>query len=113
MPSSEAPDRPVVQSWRCIFPSASRSSNFLGRPPRPILFVRSCIKRLSDLFCATLYRTSLGLARPVHCILLGGADTMNLATSGVDGIVRHTAGHTPGSVSVELPSQDALVGDLI
>jgi glyoxylase-like metal-dependent hydrolase (beta-lactamase superfamily II) len=46
-------------------------------------------------------------------ILLGGADTMNLATFGVDGIVRHTAGHTPGSISVELSSQDALVGDLI
>jgi hydroxyacylglutathione hydrolase len=32
---------------------------------------------------------------------------------GVDGIVRHSAGHTPGSVSVELASHEALVGDLI
>jgi hydroxyacylglutathione hydrolase len=38
---------------------------------------------------------------------------MNLAPFGVDGIVRHTGGHTPGSISVELSSQDALVGDLI
>ena len=46
-------------------------------------------------------------------ILLGGTDTMNLATFGVEGIVRHTAGHTPGSVAVELSSEDALVGDLV
>jgi hydroxyacylglutathione hydrolase len=46
-------------------------------------------------------------------ILLGGTDTMNLATFGVDGIVRHTARHTPGSISVDLSSQNALVGDLI
>ena len=46
-------------------------------------------------------------------ILLGGADTMNLASFGVEGIVRHTAGHTPGSIAVELSSEDALVGDLI
>jgi glyoxylase-like metal-dependent hydrolase (beta-lactamase superfamily II) len=46
-------------------------------------------------------------------IMLGDADTMDLASFGVDGIVRHTAGHTPGSISVELSSQDALVGDLI
>jgi hydroxyacylglutathione hydrolase len=31
----------------------------------------------------------------------------------VDGLVRHTAGHTPVSIAVELSSQDALVGDLI
>jgi len=46
-------------------------------------------------------------------ILMGGADTINLASFGVEGIVRHTAGHTPGSIAVELKSEDALVGDLI
>ena len=46
-------------------------------------------------------------------ILLRDADTMDLATFGVDGMVRHTAGHTAGSISVELSSEDALVGDLI
>ena len=46
-------------------------------------------------------------------ILLAGAETMNLEAFGVSGIVRHTAGHTPGSISVELSSEDALVGDLI
>jgi glyoxylase-like metal-dependent hydrolase (beta-lactamase superfamily II) len=46
-------------------------------------------------------------------ILLGGAEMMNLAEFGVDGIVRHTAGHTPGSISVELSSDEVLVGDLI
>jgi glyoxylase-like metal-dependent hydrolase (beta-lactamase superfamily II) len=46
-------------------------------------------------------------------ILMGGADTINLASFGVEGIVRHTAGHTPGSIALELSSEDALVGDLI
>ena len=46
-------------------------------------------------------------------ILLKDSDTMNLAGFGVDGLVRHIAGHTPGSIAVELSSQDALVGDLI
>jgi hypothetical protein len=46
-------------------------------------------------------------------ILLKDSDTMNLAGFGVDGLVRHTAGHTPGSIAVELSSQDALDGDLI
>jgi glyoxylase-like metal-dependent hydrolase (beta-lactamase superfamily II) len=30
-----------------------------------------------------------------------------------DGVVRHAGGHTPGSIAVELASQDALVGDLV
>lgn len=46
-------------------------------------------------------------------ILMENAGTMSLMDFGVDGIVRHTAGHTPGSIAVELSSQDALVGDLI
>jgi hydroxyacylglutathione hydrolase len=46
-------------------------------------------------------------------ILLKGSDTLNLADFGVDGLVRHTAGHTPGSIALELSSQDALVGDLL
>lgn len=46
-------------------------------------------------------------------ILMKDADAMSLADFGVDGIVRHTAGHTPGSIAIELESQDALVGDLI
>jgi glyoxylase-like metal-dependent hydrolase (beta-lactamase superfamily II) len=37
-------------------------------------------------------------------IMLGDADTMDLASFGVNGIVRRTAGHTPGSISVELSS---------
>ncbi len=38
--------------------------------------------------------------------------TLNLLDFGVEGAVRHTAGHTPGSLAVELSSQNALVGDL-
>jgi len=46
-------------------------------------------------------------------ILMENAQAMNLMEFGVDGIVRHTAGHTPGSIAIELSSRDALVGDLI
>ena len=46
-------------------------------------------------------------------ILMGSEDTFDLARFGVDGVVRHTAGHTAGSIALELSSQDALVGDLV
>lgn len=39
-------------------------------------------------------------------------DGMSLEPYGVSGRVLHTPGHTPGSVSIVLPSGDALVGDL-
>jgi hydroxyacylglutathione hydrolase len=46
-------------------------------------------------------------------ILMKNADAISLKEFGVDGVIRHTAGHTPGSIAIELASQDALVGDLI
>jgi len=46
-------------------------------------------------------------------IMMKNGDAMNLLDFGVDGLVRHTAGHTPGSIAVELSSQDVLVGDLV
>jgi glyoxylase-like metal-dependent hydrolase (beta-lactamase superfamily II) len=46
-------------------------------------------------------------------ILLSGADSIDLEKYGFQGHVRPTPGHTPGSISVELPTQDALVGDLL
>lgn len=46
-------------------------------------------------------------------IMMRNGDAMNLKDFGVEGLVRHTGGHTPGSIAVELSSQDALVGDLI
>jgi glyoxylase-like metal-dependent hydrolase (beta-lactamase superfamily II) len=46
-------------------------------------------------------------------IMMRNGDSVNLQDFGLDGIVRHTAGHTPGSIAVELDSQDALVGDLV
>jgi glyoxylase-like metal-dependent hydrolase (beta-lactamase superfamily II) len=46
-------------------------------------------------------------------IMMKNGTSADLVDFGVDGLVRHTAGHTPGSVAVELSSQDALVGDLI
>ena len=46
-------------------------------------------------------------------ILLSGTDTLDLEKYGFQGRVRPTPGHTAGSISVELSTQQALVGDLI
>jgi glyoxylase-like metal-dependent hydrolase (beta-lactamase superfamily II) len=46
-------------------------------------------------------------------ILMKNADSLSLSDFGVEGTARHTAGHTPGSIAVELASGEALVGDLI
>ena len=46
-------------------------------------------------------------------IMMKNGDELKLGEFGVDGIVRHTAGHTPGSIAIELASQDMLVGDLV
>ena len=46
-------------------------------------------------------------------IMMRTGESVDLLDFGVAGHVRHTAGHTPGSIAVELSSQDALVGDLI
>ncbi|TDY19921.1 metallo-beta-lactamase superfamily protein [Paraburkholderia sp. BL6665CI2N2] len=46
-------------------------------------------------------------------ILLQDNASFDLSRFGIDGVARHTPGHTAGSVSVELGSGDALVGDLV
>ncbi|MGE8175050.1 MBL fold metallo-hydrolase [Pseudomonas fluorescens] len=46
-------------------------------------------------------------------ILLQDDASLALDAYGINGVARHTPGHTAGSVSVELRSGDALVGDLI
>ncbi len=46
-------------------------------------------------------------------ILLKNGDTLNLAEYGIPALVKHTPGHTAGSISVEMNTKDALVGDLI
>ncbi len=46
-------------------------------------------------------------------IMMTNGHTVNLLDFGVDGVVRHTGGHTPGSIAVELSSADLMVGDLI
>jgi glyoxylase-like metal-dependent hydrolase (beta-lactamase superfamily II) len=46
-------------------------------------------------------------------ILLQGDARYDLRPYGVEGSVQHTPGHTAGSVSVELTSGDAMVGDLL
>ncbi len=46
-------------------------------------------------------------------ILMQSGEAIDLREFGIEGMVRHTAGHTAGSIAVELASQDALVGDLV
>jgi glyoxylase-like metal-dependent hydrolase (beta-lactamase superfamily II) len=46
-------------------------------------------------------------------LVLSGGEAIDLAPYGVAGQVRHTPGHTPGSLSVVLGSREALVGDMV
>lgn len=46
-------------------------------------------------------------------ILLSNDETFDLGRYGIPGIIKHTPGHTAGSISVELPTKEALVGDLL
>lgn len=46
-------------------------------------------------------------------ILLHDDASFDLRPYGIDGTARHTPGHTSGSISIELASGDALVGDLV
>jgi glyoxylase-like metal-dependent hydrolase (beta-lactamase superfamily II) len=73
-------------------------------------------------YCTTSWVGKLFLKTPVPHqpyegfvpdIMMTNGHTFNLLDFGVDGMVRHTGGHTPGSIAVELSSQDMLVGDLI
>ncbi len=46
-------------------------------------------------------------------LMMRNGNEVSLREFGVDGIVRHAAGHTPGSVTIELATHEVLVGDLI
>lgn len=46
-------------------------------------------------------------------LLLDEGEELGLGRLGIDGVVRHTPGHTCGSISVQLAGGDAMVGDLI
>ena len=46
-------------------------------------------------------------------VILSKNQTYDLSIFGFEGAVHHTPGHTAGSVSVVLPSNEALVGDLV
>lgn len=46
-------------------------------------------------------------------VLLSNCQAFDLSQYGVTGSVKHTPGHTRGSISIEVGSKDALVGDLV
>ncbi len=73
-------------------------------------------------YCTTGWAARLFIKTPVPHepyqgfqpdILMKDEDEISLTDFGVAGVIRHTAGHTPGSIAIELASQDAMVGDLI
>ncbi len=72
------------------------------------------VTRWGKITRAALWPFTKGLALPVFDadVLIddGGLD---LEPYGVTGRIVHTPGHSPGSVSVVLPSGDAIVGDLV
>ena len=73
-------------------------------------------------FCPTGWAGKLFLKAPLIYepyqafepdILLKNGDTLDLSEYGIPALVKHTPGHTAGSISVEMNTKDALVGDLI
>ncbi len=46
-------------------------------------------------------------------VILSGNDSYDLSRFGLEGTILHTPGHTKGSISVVLESNEALVGDLL
>ena len=46
-------------------------------------------------------------------ILLHEGQVLDLAPYGIDGVARHTPGHTAGSISLQLADGDMMVGDLL
>lgn len=46
-------------------------------------------------------------------IPFSGETAIDLGRYGIPGTVKYTPGHTSGSISVELPTKEALVGDLV
>ncbi len=46
-------------------------------------------------------------------LLLRDDETFDISEFGIAGVIRHTPGHTAGSLSVELCSNEAMVGDLV
>lgn len=72
------------------------------------------ILRPTRLF-GRLFRLTGAIERPfppVTADILMEGRTFDLTTLGLDGTVLHTPGHTPGSVSLLLPSGCVLAGDL-
>jgi hydroxyacylglutathione hydrolase len=80
------------------------------RQERPMTFCSTSV------FARLFLRTGI-IRRPYRAfepdILLRDDESMSLESFGVRGHLAHNAGHTPGSLSVELERGDALVGDLI
>ncbi|GJI86881.1 MBL fold metallo-hydrolase [Duganella hordei] len=79
-------------------------------------------RRKPMTYCTTAWFGSLFLKTGVPTepykaftpdFLLKDGESFDLTQFGLDGVARHTPGHTDGSISVQLATGDALVGDLV
>lgn len=79
-------------------------------------------RELPMTFCPTGWAGRLFLRAPLIYqpyreftpdILLADDDVLDLSPYGIPGRIQHTPGHTAGSLSVALATQEVLVGDLI
>lgn len=125
------PTRPVVrrhQADRCklCMPTTPAVQRECTPFPAPILAHQAdagfYIRKRPMTFCPTGLVGGLFIKTPlphqphegfVPDILMRKDNEMQFSGFGVDGVVRHTAGQTPGSLAVELPSHDGLIGDLV
>jgi glyoxylase-like metal-dependent hydrolase (beta-lactamase superfamily II) len=80
------------------------------------------LREVPMTFCPTgwfahLFKATGLIFRPYSAfrpdILLTDDDVMDVSCYGIPGVIRHTPGHTAGSIAMELNTMDAMVGDLV
>jgi hydroxyacylglutathione hydrolase len=80
------------------------------------------LREESMTFCPTgwfahLFKATGLIFRPYTAfrpdILLTDDDVLDIHCYGIPGVIRHTPGHTAGSITMELNTMDAMVGDLV
>lgn len=66
---------------------------------------------------ATWFKASGLISQPYTAfrpdLLLRDDEVLDISHYGVSGVVKHTPGHTAGSITVEMGTMDAMVGDLV
>ena len=80
------------------------------------------LREVPMTFCPTgwfahLFKATGLIFRPYSAfrpdILLTDDEVLDVHCYGIPGVIRHTPGHTAGSITMELSTMDAMVGDLV